>query len=76
MRFWKHFIDMEMYNDKEISTFLQNNEYSQITVYLRDGKNKKEIIKENGSERIVDDDYDNISFSDRFVQWVTVVARK
>lgn len=76
MRFWGHFIDMEMYDDNEIRTFLENNDYSQITVYLRDGKNKKEIIKENGSERIVDDDYSNISFSDRFVQWVTVVARK
>ena len=76
MRFWKHFIDMEMYKDNEITSFLQNNDYSQITVYLRDGKNKKEIIKENGNERIVDDDYSKLSFSDRFVQWVTVVARK
>lgn len=76
MKFWKLFIDMEMYNDKEITCFLQNNDYSQITVYLRDGKNKKEIIKENNTEKIVDDDYSEISFSDRFVQWVTVVARK
>ena len=76
MRFWNHFIDMEMYNDTEITSFLQNNDYSQITVYLRDGKNKKEIIKENGTKKIVDDDYSNISFSDRFVQWVTVVAMK
>ena len=76
MKFWKHFIDMEMYNDEEIRGFLQNNDFSQITVYLRDGKNKKEIIKENNTEKIVDDDYSEISFSDRFVQWVTEVARK
>ena len=76
MKFWNHFIDMEMYNDNEITAFLQNNDFDRITVYLRDGKNKKEIIKENGSEKIVDDDYSNVSFSDKFVQWVTIVARK
>ena len=76
MKFWKHFIDMEMYNDNEITTFLRNNEYNQITVYLRDGKNKKEIIKSNGSEKIVDDDYGNVSFSDKFLEWVTIVSRK
>jgi ubiquinone/menaquinone biosynthesis C-methylase UbiE len=76
MKFWNHFIDMEMYNDNEIAAFLQNNDFDHITVYLRDGKNKKEIIKENGSEKIVDDDYSNVSFSDKFVQWVTIVARK
>ncbi len=76
MKFWKHFIDMEMYDDNKITAFLENNNYSKITVYLRDGKNKKEIIKENGRQRIVADDYDNVSFSDKFIQWVTVVAKK
>ena len=76
MRFWKHFIDMEMYDDNEITSFLRNNDYDQITVYLRDGKNKKEIIKSNDSEKIVDDNYNNVSISDRFLQWMTVTARK
>ena len=76
MKFWKHFIDMEMYTDNEITVFLENNDYNQITVYLRDGKSKKEIIKSNGIEKIVDDDYNNVSFSDRFLQWVTIVAMK
>ncbi|MBQ6511550.1 class I SAM-dependent methyltransferase [Methanobrevibacter sp.] len=76
MKFWNHFIDMEMHNDEEITSFLENNDYSQITVYLRDGKNKKEIIKSNGSEKTVDDYYNHVSVSDRFVQWVTVTARK
>ena len=76
MKFWKHFIDMEMYTDNEIATFLENNEYNQMTVYLREGKSNKEIIKSNGSEKIVDDDYSNASFSDRFLQWVTIVASK
>ncbi len=76
MKFWKRFIDMEMYNDNEITTFLRNNDYNQITVYLRDGKNKKEIIKSNGSEKIVDDDYGSVSFSDKFLEWVTIVSRK
>ena len=65
-----------MYTDNEIATFLENNEYNQITVYLREGKSNKEIIKSNGSEKIVDDDYSNASFSDRFLQWVTIVASK
>lgn len=76
MKFWKHFIDMQTYNDKEITTFLQNNNYNQITVYLRDGKNRKEIIKSNGIEKTVNDDYSHVSFSDRFMQWMTVTARK
>ncbi len=76
MRFWNHFIDMEMYTDDEISSFLENNDYNEITAYLRDAKNKQEIIKSKGEERRVDDDYSNISFSDKFVQWVTVTAVK
>lgn len=76
MKFWNHFIDMEMYDDSQITAFLKNNDYDEITVYLRDGKNKKEIIRSDGLERIVDDDYDRASFSDRFLQWMTVVAMK
>ena len=76
MKFWKHFIDMEMYTDNEIKAFLENNDYSQITAYLRLGKSNKKIIKSNGSQKIVDDDYTDVSFSARFLQWVTIVARK
>lgn len=77
MRFWQHFIDMTLYDDAEIMEFLKNNEYSDITVYLRDGKNRKEIIKRmDGSKSTADDDYSHVSFSDRFLQWMTVVAKK
>ena len=76
MKFWKHFIDMELYTDEEIKLFLQNNEYSEITAYIRDGKKKQEIIKVNGKETRVNDDYSKVSFSDKFVDWVTVVAKK
>ena len=76
MKFWKKFIDMELYTDEEISKLLKNNDYSEITVFLRDGKSRQEIIKSNGNVRRVDDDYDNISFSDKFLEWVTVVAKK
>ena len=76
MKFWKHFIDMEMYTDNEIKAFLENNDYSQITAYLRLGKSNRKIIKSNGSQKIVDDDYTDVSFSARFLQWVTIVARK
>ena len=75
MKFWGHFIDMEMYDDDEITSLLQSNDFSEITVYLRDGKNK-EIIRYKGSEEIIDDDYSEVSFSDRFLQWMTVVAMK
>ncbi|WP_462315245.1 class I SAM-dependent methyltransferase [Methanobrevibacter sp.] len=77
MRFWQHFIDMNLYDDSQIRGFLKNNEYSDITVYLRDGKTKQEIIRRmDGSESKVNDDYSQISFSDRFLQWMTVVAKK
>ena len=76
IKFWKHFIDMETYDDTEITTFLQNNNYNQITVYLKDRKNKKEIIKTNNREKIVDDDSSELSFSDRFMQWMAITARK
>ena len=76
MQFWGHFIDMEMYDDDEITSLLQSNDFSEITVYLRDGKNNKEIIRSKGSEEIIDDDYSEVSFSDRFLQWMTVVAMK
>ncbi|MEE1336793.1 hypothetical protein [Methanobrevibacter sp.] len=67
---------MELYTDEEISSFLRNNNYSEITAYIRDGRKKQEIIKSNGKENRVNDDYSNISFSDKFVDWVTVVAIK
>lgn len=76
MKFWKHFIDMELYTDKEITSFLQNNDFSEITTYIRDGRKKQEIIKINGKETRVNDDYSKVSFSDKFVDWVTVVAKK
>lgn len=76
MKFWKHFIDMELYTDEEIATFLENINFSEITAYIRDGRKKQEIIKVNGKETRVNDDYNKVSFSDKFVDWVTVVARK
>ena len=77
MKISEKLIDMTVYNDEEITEFLKNNGYSQITVYLRDAKNSEEIIKEIGGEtRRVHDDYNHFSFSDRFVEWMTVVARK
>ena len=76
MRFWNRFIDMEMYTDDEISTFLSNNDFNEITSYLRDAKNKEEIVKSNGNVKRISDDFSKISFSDRFSQWVTVTAKK
>lgn len=76
MKLSKKLIDMNVYNDVEITQFLENNDFSEITVYLRDAKNKQKIIKSNGQERRIEDDYDHISFTDKFVQWMTVVARK
>ena len=77
MRFWQHFIDMELYNDREIKEFLKNNDYSDITIYLRDGRKKQEIIKKmDGSESRIVDDYSKASFSDKFLEWMTVVAQK
>ena len=76
MKFWSRFIDMKVYNDREIKEFLDYNDFSKITIYLRDGKNKQEIIKTEGNEKRINDDYDNVSFSDKFLEWMTVVAQK
>ena len=77
MKLSERLIDMTVYNDEEIKGFLKNNEFSDITIYLRDGKNKQEIIKKmDGSKTRVDDDFDKMSFSDKFVEWMTVVTKK
>lgn len=77
MKLSEKLIDMTVYNDGELTEFLQNNDYSKITVYLRDAKNKEEIVKEIGGEtHRIPDDYDHMSFSDKFVEWMTIVSQK
>ena len=77
MKLSEKLIDMTVYNDGELTEFLKNNDYSKITVYLRDAKNKEEIVKEiDGETHRFPDDYDHISFSDKFVEWMTIVAEK
>lgn len=77
MKISEKFVNMTVYNDEELTQFLKNNDYSQITVYLRDGRKKKEKIKQIGGEtKIIDDDYDHASLTDKWVEWMTIVARK
>ena len=37
---------------------------------------KKRQLKYDGKEITIDDDYSHFSISDRFVQWMTVTAKK
>ena len=77
MKISEKLINMTVYNDKELCQYLENNGYSQITAYLRDGRKKQETIKEIGGEtKTIDDDYDHVSFTDKWVEWMTIVARK
>ena len=77
MKFFDKVIDMTFYEDNDLVGFLKSNGFKEITVYLRDGKNKEEVIKTmDGKEKKVKDDYDNFSISDRFVEWMTVTAIK
>ena len=77
MKFFDKVVDMTFYEDNELVGFLKSNDFKDVTVYLRDGKNKQEIIKkEDGKTVKIDDDYDNFSISDRFVEWMTVTAIK
>ena len=77
MKFFDKVVDMTFYEDNDLVGFLKSNGFKEITVYLRDGKNKQEIIKkEDGKTVKIDDDYDNFSISDRFVEWMTVTAIK
>ena len=76
MKISKKLIDMEVYSDDELTGFLKANDYSNITVYLRDAKNREEIIKANGEVKRIKDDYGNVSFSDKFLEWMTITAEK
>jgi SAM-dependent methyltransferase len=77
MKFFDKMVDMTFYEDHDLRRFLEKNDFNNITVYLRDGKNKEEIIKtQNGNKAKVKDDYDNFSISDRFIEWMTVTAIK
>ena len=76
MKISKKLIDMEVYSDDELPGFLKANDYSNITVYLRDAKNREEIIKANGEVKRIKDDYDHASFSDKFLEWMTITAEK
>ena len=77
MKFFDKVIDMTFYEDNDLVGFLETNDFKDVTVYLRDGKNKEEVIKTmDGNETKVKDDYDNFSISDRFVEWMTVTAIK
>ena len=77
MKISEKLINMTVYNDKELCQYLESNGYSQITAYLRDGRKKQETINEIGGEtKTIDDDYDHVSFTDKWVEWMTIVARK
>lgn len=77
MKFFDKMVDMTFYEDHDLREFLENNDFNNITIYLRDGKNKEEIIKtQNGNKTKIKDDYDNFSISDRFIEWMTVTATK
>ena len=76
MKLSEKLINMTVYDDEQITEFLKNNNYSDVTVYLRDSKNKEEIIKRNGEIKRIKDDYNHWSFSDKFVEWMCVTAKK
>lgn len=76
MKISQKLIDMTVYSDEELTTYLKNNDYSDITVYLRDSKNAEEIVKANGEVTRIADDYDNGSFTEKFVDWMTIIAKK
>lgn len=76
MKMSEKFMKMTVYNDEQLCEFLNQNGFKEIKAYLRDGKTKKEIIKYDGKEITIDDDYDHFSISDRFVQWMTVTGIK
>lgn len=75
MKFWKHFIDMELYTDEEITSFLQNNDFSEITTYIKDGRKNMKLLKSTKKRleqmMIIVRHPFRTSFD-----WVTVVAKK
>ena len=77
MRLSERLIDMKIYDEHELSQFLINQNYSEVKVYLKDSKNKEEIIKTIGGETIrIKDDYDKLSISDKFLEWMCIIGQK
>ena len=76
MKISEKLIDMTVYNDEQLTEFLKNNDYNEIIVYLKDTKNKKEKIKTKDGIKTIDDDWGKVSFTDKFVQWMCITAKK
>ena len=76
MKISEKLIKMTVYSDDELVGFLKNNNYSNVTAYLRDAKNSEEIIKKDGKEKRIPDDYKHVSFTDKFLEWMTIIAEK
>lgn len=75
MRITEKLIDMTAHNDEELTSYLENNNFNDITTYLK-SKNKKEKVKTKDSVKLIDDDYNHFSFSDKFVEWTCIMAKK
>lgn len=76
IKLFERFMKMTAYDDDQLCQFLANNDYKGIKTYLREGKSNKKIIKIDGKAKKIEDDYDHFSFSDKFVQWMTITAIK
>ena len=66
--------------DSQLISFLKENDYSKITAYIMDSKNKSEFIHEIDSDNIIEsqkpDEFNKASFSNKFVQWACIVVVK
>ena len=76
IKLFERFMKMTAYVDDQLCQFLANNDYKDIKTYLREGKSNKKIIKVDGNVKKIDDGYDHFSFSDKFVQWMTITPIK
>ena len=71
-------MEMDAKKDSEITDYLIKADFSKVTSYIRDVKEKKETVKINNEEtKIIDDMFNGKkSPSDKMKEWVCIIAEK
>ena len=71
-------MEMDVKNDEEITDYLLKANFSKVTTYIRDLKQKRECVKINNTKiKIIDDLFNGKkSPSDKMNEWVCIIAEK
>ena len=75
MKISQKLIDMTVYNDRELTQFLENNGYGEITVYLRDAKTKRKLSSPMERQKGLLMTIIIGRLTDKLVEWMIIVAK-